>query len=794
MAVMLLHVTWGWAQTATVIGRVIDAQTTGVVDYADVVITDMNDKIVAMGMVDNGNFRVEKVPVGNVIVMVRIIGYEPYVSDKLTLQSGQTFNLGTIQLNVLSVGLSEVTVVGEKNQIVYKLDRQQINGSASVTAQGGTAVDILANTPSVQVDADGGLTFRGSSNFLVYVDGKLSPLEGTQALQQIPAATIEDIELITTPSARYRADGDVGIINITTKRAKGDSWSGMVNTSGSTLGTWTLDTQLSYRKGKHTWYVGETASTIKGKSDFQQKKKTVVDDFVTTSESDGTRFSSNRSYIGKAGWQFNDGKHHNLSLDLQSGQTRFTRGGDMIYDELRMQGSNVLNDNTYNSHDRYQLKKNLFQAALDYTWKINDYNELNATSRFRYDWYSLEYTESNMFDLSGARYEGTRGYEEEHHWDCDGSLTFKSQYSKTGTFESGYQYTTYSEHGEYNIKYWDREMKQFEWQDDQHAPFYYRRQVHSLYAMLTDKVGKLEFDAGLRADRVIDYVDITVPGGNLDHKYVDFFPSAHLAYNTGETGIYTLGYSRRTNRPGIWQTEPYITYEDYYTRKIGSNDIRPEYIHSFEASYRNSFEGGHSISLAGFYRYRKDVVDWVREAYEPGVTLDRNVNSGSQAERGFEFSGVFKPSNWLTTTLNGSVYNYDFEAHYPGCVDADGFSYQLGWLNAVTLNANSRVQLDGHFIGPKNLSQGKEHAYYYFDLAFRQQFMKGKLSLTAVARDVFHTAKYYNRRSSEYLNSETWVRPKYPNIVVSISYSFNASGRSHSTSSSSGSLFEGKEF
>ena len=98
MAVMLLHVTWGLAQTATVIGRVIDAQTTGVVDYADVVITDMNDKIVAMGMVDNGNFRVEKVPVGDVIVMVRIIGYEPYVSDKLTLQSGQTFNLGTIRL------------------------------------------------------------------------------------------------------------------------------------------------------------------------------------------------------------------------------------------------------------------------------------------------------------------------------------------------------------------------------------------------------------------------------------------------------------------------------------------------------------------------------------------------------------------------------------------------------------------------------------------------------------------------------------------------------------------------
>ena len=265
-------------------GKVVDAQNGSPIDYADVLVTDLNDKVVANGVVNNGDFTIENVPAGDVLVMVRLMGYETYVSDKLTLRDGQITDLGTIQLNVLATGLSEVTVVGEKNQIVYKLDRQRISGSSSVTASGGTAVDILANTPSVQVDADGGMTFRGSSNFLVYVDGKLSPLSGTQALQQIPASTIEDIELITTPSARYRAEGDVGIINITTKRSTTSGWSGMVNASGSTLGTWTLDTQLSYRQGKHTFYIGETATTIKGKSDFQQKKKTIVDDYITTSE------------------------------------------------------------------------------------------------------------------------------------------------------------------------------------------------------------------------------------------------------------------------------------------------------------------------------------------------------------------------------------------------------------------------------------------------------------------------------------------------------------------------------
>lgn len=774
-------------------GKVVDAQTGEAIDYADVIVTDLNDKVVATSMVNNGTFTVQNVPAGDVLVLVRLMGYDPYVSDKLTLIDGQTTDLGTIRLQVLATGLSEVTVVGEKNQIVYKLDRQRISGSASVTAQGGTAVDILANTPSVQVDADGGMTFRGSSNFLVYVDGKLSPLTGTQALQQISAATIEDIELITTPSARYRAEGDVGIISITTKRSNTNGWSGMVNASGSTLGTWTLDTQLSYRTGKHTFYIGETATTIKGKSDFQQKKKTIVDDYTTTSESDGERFSSNRSYIGKAGWNFNDGKHHDLSLDFQSGQTRMTRGGDMEYHELRLFKDEVLNDASYTSHDVYQLKKNLFQTTLTYNWKINDRNSIHTVNRFRYDWYSREYTESNMFDRSGARYEGTRGYEEEHHWDCDGSLTWVNNYSPTGKFESGYQYITYSEHGEYNIKYWDRDAQQFIWADDQHAPFYYRRQTHALYAMLNDKFGNFEFDAGLRAERIIDYVDITIPGGSLDKKRLDWFPSAHLSYNTGESGIYTLGYSRRTNRPGIWQTEPYITYEDYYTRKIGSTDIKPEFIHSVEISYRNSFEDGHSVAASAFYRYRTDVVDWVREAYEPGVTLDRNVNAGNQDERGFEFSGVLKASDWYTTTLNGSIYQYDFDAKYPGTTDAEGFTFQLGWINALSFGANSKLQLDGHWIGPKSLTQGKEHGYVYFNLAYRQTFAKGKLSLTAVANDIFHTARYYNRRMSDTLRSETWVRPKYPNILVSLSYSFNAGGK-HNNNTSSGALFEGSNF
>ena len=482
--------------------------------------------------------------------------------------------------------MNNVSVTGEKRQVMYRLDRRRIAASTNLAASGGTALDVLKTIPSVAIDADGNVTLRGSGHFLVYIDGKPRPLEGAQALEQIPAGTIEDLEILTTPSARYKTDGDVGIIHIITKQGQGKGLSGMANASGSPLGTWSIDGRLDYQRKSHTIWASMVASDIKGKSDFNQSKTTIVDDYETTSQSDGTRYTRNRSLIGTVGWKFMPNKSHLLNVDLQSGQTRRRRGGDMKYHELRTLAGNLLNDGTYNSHDRYLLLKNLVQLSADYTWNINENGDkLSLQSRNRYDWRSLEYTESNMFDLSGNRYEGTRGYEREHHWDCDGSLTYIKQYRSSGKLEAGYQYTTYSEIGNYNIKYWDRPAQEFQWQDNLHAPFDYRRQVHSAYAMVNDQFGNFIMDAGVRADRVIDQLEISVEGADRHIKRLEFYPSTHLGY-VQDWGTFTAGYARRTNRPGIWQLEPYITYEDYYTKKVGNPDINPEYIHSLDLIYR----------------------------------------------------------------------------------------------------------------------------------------------------------------------------------------------------------------
>ncbi|MCF0167329.1 MAG: outer membrane beta-barrel protein, partial [Bacteroidales bacterium] len=513
-------------------------------------------------------------------------------------------------LTTLTDSLAATKVTARKNKVIYRIDKTVISGAANATAEGRTAADIISTLPSVRTDAQGDITFRGSSGFLVYVNGKPSMLEGTAALRQIQASNVEDIEIITTPSANFQSDGEAGIINIITKKGEGEGLTGSINLAGSTLGSYNADILIGYRRGHNHFYGGVESSSDKRKSEFYQEKNTDVLGVETTSVSDGFRFGNNRVNIGRLGWEFEKGRHR-LTLELQGGQTENRRGGDMTYDETRDFAGNPQMSATFNSADRYILRKNMVQLSPTYRFEINDKGDyLSFIGRFRYDIYSLEYTESNLHYQNGSRYEGTRGFEEEHHDDYDFTISYCKNLP-VGKFETGYQMTYYTEIGGYRIRYWEPEAQDFEWQEDLAAPFYYRRQVHSLYAMCSGNEGSLSWDAGLRGDCVIDDVDVEVPDGELHQKIPNLFPSGHLRWAINSKSTITAGYSYRVNRPGIWQTEPYITYEDYYTKKKGNMHIRPNYIQSAEASFRRTFGKGSHILANLFLRSSKDKLEWI---------------------------------------------------------------------------------------------------------------------------------------------------------------------------------------
>lgn len=689
--------------------------------------------------------------------------------------------------------LSGITVTASRDRLTYHPGRMNISASEALTSDGGTAMDVLSGIPSVTIDADGELSLRGSQGYLVYVDGKPSPLEGSDALRQIPASIIEDIEIITTPGAAYRTDGDVGIINIITRKPLSDSWSGTFSATAGTQGSWGADGTLNFKKGDHLVYAGGTFQDIITRSDFLQDKRTLVDDYLTVSNSDGYRYRTFGTYVGRGGWHWDNGTH-SITAELQAGRTRNTRGGYMLYTEERSFGGGPADENVFDAHDDYILFKKLLQESLSYVWKADSATTLRASSRLRYDRHSLEYTESNLHTPGGVRTEGTRGYEQEHHWDADADIAFSHRFPGTLTMEAGYQYVTYSEHGGYSFKAWDASAQDFLQDPSLDIPFYYRRQVHSLYATATASPGRWRLDAGLRGDEVIDRMDISMSGASRFSRRFEPYPSAHASYRLSGDGSIFAGYSRRTSRPGIWKLEPYITYEDYYTRIVGNPDLLPEYIHSAEAGWKKGFAGGRNLSVAGFYRARSGVVDVIRLPYEPGITLDKIVNAGDRDEYGMELSGTFNPFSWWAGSANGSIYRYDFDALIPECSDAEAFSWTANMTNVFTMSPGLRLQFDAHMVGPCALSQGREEAYCFFDLAARQQALGGRLSISVVAHNVFGTARYENFRFSPGLESHTIVRPQYPNITFGLSYSFNSKVREKTGSISSEASFDGKDF
>lgn len=179
-----------YAQNARIRGKVKDAVSGTPIGYADVIVTGSDGKVVAGGIVLDGEFRIEGIKAGDFKLGIELIGYEPF-ETAVSLTGNRTTDLGEISLKQSAEGIEGAVFTGEKKQVVYKLDRQEINASSAVAAAGGTALDVLSTTPSVRVDADGTVTLRGSSDFLVYVDGQPSPLEGAEALQSIPAAAVD---------------------------------------------------------------------------------------------------------------------------------------------------------------------------------------------------------------------------------------------------------------------------------------------------------------------------------------------------------------------------------------------------------------------------------------------------------------------------------------------------------------------------------------------------------------------------------------------------------------------------
>ena len=728
---------------AQIHGRLLDASSREAIDYADIFLYETgNSKPIQQTFPnERGEFRFEQVGKGRYTIMARLVGYD-ILSKRDIEANGSPVNLGDLMMKPLEVGIAEVEVVASKRQLVYKLDKKVVEATSNMMAGGGSAVDVLENTPSIRVDAEGDVTFRGSSGFLVYIDGKPSVFTGTQALEQVPAGHIENIEIITTPSAKHDTEGDVGIINIITKKHSRQGLSGMINLSGSTWLSRHVDFLLTQQNARSRWYVGGQWTDRMRKSDFDQEKLTIVGDQTTSSHAIGPRTGDSYHYTLKGGWSLSLPKT-TITLDLEGGYGGNKRKGEMNYEEtITLKGGSPVTTR-YTSIDDYDNDENIGLGSLSVQHKFNDKgHEISASAYYKYGGNALEYFFNDLMSLQGERQQGHRAYESEHRETLRANLDYALPFGKGGKLEAGYQYYSYLEDGNYKMEWWNPEKQVFYWRDDIYNTFYFQEGVNSIYAILSQSWNNFEAQAGVRGEHTHTVLRSSVEGADRTKNRFEFFPSVHLGYNFPNGHRLLASYSRRTTRPQLYYMEPYITYRDFYTAEIGNPDIRPEYINSFELNYQKSF-GENSVSATLFHRSRKDKIERLRVPYSAGVTLDSMANVGHDYSTGLELSLNLHPVRWWNTTVNGNLYHYKVKNEQAaGGNTSTSTNYDILWNNLFDLGKYTRLQLDGSFVGPSVTTQGRTDAYWYANLAVRQQLFNRRLTATLTFRDIFRSAKY----------------------------------------------------
>lgn len=774
-------------------GIIVEAGTQTPIDFADILLFEKGKEQPVLHTIPDtrGYFLLSGVEAGEYTLMVRLVGFDIYTKPNIEISGASALDMGIIEMSPLEQGLAEVEVIAQKKQIIYKLDKRVIEAAGSLLADGGSAVDILENTPSVRVNAEGEVTFRGSSGFLVYIDGKPSVFSGSQALEQIPSGQIENIEIITTPSARHDTDGDVGIINIITKKHFGGGLSGMVNISGSTVLSRSIDFLVTQQNKASRWFLGGAWTDRLRESDFNQDKTTIIGDLTTISQSDGPRESNNFNYSLKAGYVYSL-PVTTLNVDFEGGYGGRFRDGDLDYSEVRKSdGTEVAGD--YFSRDKYELDETYFQGNIGFDHQFHKKgHQLTGNFYLKYGGDALEYFQSDLFDKNNVQQQGHRAYEDEHRWTVRTNLDYVFPYSESGRLEAGHQYFSYLEDGDYSMEFWDPAIQDFYWRDDIYNTFYFQRGIHSVYAILADNYKAFDFQLGVRGEHTHRVLESSKEWANRTVNRFELFPSVHLGYTFPKDHHVMASFSYRTTRPQLFYMEPYITYRDYYSAEIGNPDILPEYIYVYELNYRKNI-GEHAVSATLFHRNRKDKIERLRIPYEAGVTLDSMANVGNDYATGLELSIQAQPTRWWNLTLNGSYYYYKVKNKLKdsGGANETSRNYEIMLNNGFSAGKNTRIQLDGNLVGPSVTTQGKTDAFWYMNLSVRQQMLNRKLTGTLAFRDVFNSARYSSHITTSNLESVTKIRPKYPLITLTLSYTFNSFKQRSSQSKEEHDLFEG---
>jgi outer membrane receptor protein involved in Fe transport len=770
--------------TYRITGRVVDNTEHAPVEFASIILYNVNDSTPAGYTATDlsGDFSLTPHSEGEYFIAVSFVGYKAVKTAPFRLSPDRnSVTLPDITMEVNEQALTEVVVTGSRRQVVYKLDKQVVEAAGLLSAAGGTAADVLMQMPSVRMDADGEISFRGSVGFKVYIDGKPGTLNGSAALEQIPAGQIDNIEVLTTPSARNDADGAVGIININTKKSDVEGWSGMVNVMGSSVWSRNVDFLLALRKKNLRWQLSGEASRRFVLSDYDQLKTIATPALITTDHSIGQRERHTGLYYLQSSLEWGR-EGTTWSAALLGGYRDRWRGGELHYEDTYE--SVITGDKTYGSFEgkdyvhlyEYHFRGDLGMAH-DFAGRKG--HKLTAALYGLYETDAMEYFHTDLWDMQGNQVQGHRAWEAEYRFTGQVNADYVYPFAEeTGKFEAGYQLFTYTEDGDYTIDMFDAGQRRFVRRADLYNKYLFRRDIHALYVMLSGSgsdsspFSRISYQLGLRGEYAYRKLGNNFSWAENSRYRFDLFPSLHLSYALHDNARLRAAYTRRITQPELFYMEPYVVYVDYNTAQMGNPHIRPEYTDAAEVGYNLSL-GNNTFAAALFHRARKDKIERLRVPYHTSVTLDSMANVGNDYSTGIDLSTTLHLTGRWNLDANTSFYYYRIKNRFKVDDDEESWNWQLAVNNSLDVAKDTRMRLEAYYVGPMVSTQGRVDGFFYLNLTVRQQLLKRRVTASLVASDILSTAAYVQTRSSEGMESLSRIYPRSPLFTLSLSYTFN---------------------
>ncbi len=783
-------------------GMVIDSGDGKPMEFTSVAIFKVRDSSLVTGSITgpDGSFLLKDLSFGKYYMVANYMGYEKqFINDIILSPSHSIAELGKIKLVLAKTNLKEVEVIADQAHVEYKLDRKIVNVGQDINATSGTAADVLQNTPSVQVDIEGNVSLRGSSNFTVLIDGKPTPLSGSDALQQIPASAIQNIEIITNPSAKYDPDGMAGIINIVSKKNLLQGFSGLVNLRLGTRDKYSTDFLLNYRTKRFNFYTGASYRDDNYHGSSYSLSTIDIADTLRYTEMDGSRGMNRGGYEIKGGVDFFLNDKNNISLTGEFGQHEFGFGGNQkirYWNEPSSFNLYTVNDN-YSAHGG-----NYYEINLNYQHKFNDKgHQLIAFANYSksigndYD-EQFEYPTTDNFDYSTSVFnEKTKGEETGDEDEVRIQADYTLPINDHSRFEAGYQ-------ARLDIEYEGFTFRRYDFQEQQMVidPLYtnatdFYRNIQSVYSTYNNSIGKYEFLLGLRGEMTDRRIETKQSDEPATIQRFDLFPTFHLSRSFKKEHQLMVSYSRRINRPRGWYLEPFESYIDAYTRRRGDPGLKPEYVNSFELGYQKTF-GRSFISFEAYYKNTVDKIDRLVKLVDPenSIYLYTYGNVAEDQSLGTELMLNYSQLKWLEMNASTSVYRYILTGKLENVnIDRKSTNWNARFDATFNITSKTRLQAQTFYNGPSVSIQGESKGYFYSNIAFRHDFLDRKLSATLQLQDIFGSMKHEMSSYGNNFNTFSKFGREPRVLMLSLSYKINNFKQERQQSRSGGEMDMGGE-